>query len=152
MDVKIVKTAKELPAQLKSVWDSMFEQSEHALRVSVTALRSSLGKLENYLKEVEKEHLGASAAAAATGPAPKAAPVRKRRRRGKRFPTGDFVIAELGKSPKGVRPRIVADALMKQAPGRHKDPLAVVNTTLKRLKDQKQAVNLGGVWALARKG
>ena len=59
MDLKIVNVVKQMPSQLKNVWNSMFEQSEHALRVSVTALRGSLGKLEDYLQQVEREHYGA---------------------------------------------------------------------------------------------
>ena len=58
MDPKIVKMAKEIPSKLKEVMNSMFEASEPALRSGVSGLRQSLSKLDSYLADVEKEHLG----------------------------------------------------------------------------------------------
>src|SRR5204863_8705656 len=60
MPARMVKVVKGMPAQLKQIWDSMIEQSEHAVRASVSALRGSVDKLDEYLKELEREHVGAA--------------------------------------------------------------------------------------------
>src|SRR5260221_3988057 len=101
MDLKIVNVVKQMPSQLKSVWDSMFEQSEHALRVSVTALRGSLGKLEDYLTEVEREHLASTTTATSGAKAARATTGKKRRRKRRgQFGISEFILAELAKNPK----------------------------------------------------
>ena len=62
MDPKIVKMAKDVPARLRNVMESMFEQSQPALRSGVSTLRDSLKKLDSYLSAVEREHLGTNGA------------------------------------------------------------------------------------------
>ena len=60
MNPKIVKLAKELPDRLKDVMNSMFEQSQPALRSGVLALRDSVRRLDAYLGEIEGEYATAN--------------------------------------------------------------------------------------------
>ena len=60
MEPKLVRMAKEIPGRLKDVMNSMFEASEPALRTGVSTLRRSLSKLDSYLQQVEREHLGSA--------------------------------------------------------------------------------------------
>jgi len=151
MDPKIIKAAKEIPMRLKEIVTGMFEESAPTLRAGVAGLRSSLAKVENYLNDVEKEHLASSASAKAErAAAPTAKPGRKKRRGSKRFKTGDFVLTKLTENPKGLRPTNIAKMLSEAAPGAHKNSLSVVNSTLARLKAQKKASNKNGVWTRSK--
>ena len=148
MDPKIVKMAKDIPSKLKDVMNSMFEASEPALRSGVSTLRQSLSRLESYLADVEKEHLGgtekpAGAAGANVG---KARPGRRRRRRGARFGTSEFVLNELSQSSKGMRPVEVAEKLAAATGRDRKSALSNINTTLARLKAQGLTRSADGLW------
>lgn len=158
MDSKIVQVVREMPAQLKSVWDGMFEQSEHALRSSVAVLRGSLGRLEDYLREVEREHLPAvqqMAAEQQPTPSPVLSGARgkvvsiNRRRRRVRFPSGEFILQTLKAHPGGIRPADIARALAAAAPGQHNSTVSIVNTTLARLSALGQTKRLRpGIWGI----
>ena len=129
----------------------------------VEGINRSLGELKDSLSELHGLMAGAQrltgtptvvVAKPARPPAPAGAGKagRSRRRRGRKvFPTAVFVMEQLSKSPKGLRPREIGDALKKTAPGVHKDATASVNTALARLRDQKRVVNNDGTWSLAAK-
>ena len=149
MDPKLVKLAKEVPSRLKQIMNDMFEASEPALRTGVSTLRQSLSKLDTYLQQVEKEHLGSATTTAKAAPTTGVTVKKTRRRRGgKRFQTGPFVVDTLKRNPKGLRPVDVAKALSQAAPGQHKSALSVVNSTLARLKGLGTVQNRKGIWSV----
>lgn len=152
MDPKIVRMAKEVPARFKSVMEAMFEQSQPALRSGVSTLRESLKKLDSYLSEVEREHLGSTpgrgrpARAAESGEKP----VRRRRRKG-RFGISEWILNLLSENPKGLRPAEIRDRLVEET-GRDKaNALSNVNTTLGRLKAMGMAKSADGTWTATGK-
>lgn len=154
MDPKTVKAAKEIPGRLKDVMNSMFEQSQPALRSAVTVLRDSLKKLDGYLSEVEREHLGRSGTSAAKAPAMKSAGQASGKasgkRRRKRFPISEFVLAELAKAGRPLRPKDLAERLAEET-GRSKESASAnIHTLLGRLLQQRKIVRSGeGLYTLA---
>ena len=101
MDPKTIAAAKAIPREFKDLMDALFDESKGALRQGVGSLRKSLGRLEDYLQQVEEQHLGSGQARKTTK---KRAP---RRRRSKRFPIAEFVLSQLQKNSKGMRPKMV---------------------------------------------
>lgn len=155
MDPRIARVAKEIPALLKRVSNDMFDEATPALRTGVAAARDALRKLEGFLGEVERVHLGAAAAAAAPAAAGRPAKAAKaakgtRRRRGGNFPIAEFLNARLAENPRGMRPADLAKLVRAAAPGKHKDASAIVHTTLARLRAQKKVVNRDGIWSAAK--
>ena len=152
MDPKIVKMAKEIPARLKDVMNSMFDASEPAFRSGVSTLRQSLARLDHYLAEVEADHLGSTSGRGTTtrvgqGSAPTEKVVRRRRKRG-RFAITEFVMNELHAAGKPMRPVELA-AKLAEATGRAKDnALSNINTLLFRLRENKMVASSDG-WYLA---
>jgi len=144
MDPKTISAAKAIPGQFRELLGALFDESKGALKQGVGSLRLSLGKVEKYLDEIEREHITPE------GPSTSKATKKKgTRRRGKRFPIAEFVMSQLSMKSTGMRPKDIAAAVKKEAPGAHKDAGAVVNSTLARLREQKKVKNLNGVWKLA---
>ena len=118
------------------------------MKNGVSSLRGSLERVEGYLQQVEEEFLTTGERGAKKTTKKKTT----RRRRGKRFPIADFVLAQLEKSPKSMRPKDIAAALKEEAPGAHKDPAGVVSNTLTRLRGQKKVAGRAGKWRLVTGG
>ena len=156
MDPKIIKAAKEVPAQLKSIVDSMFEESKPALRTGVSGLRGALSKIETYLQEVEQEHLGTAVATRPTrakatkrSATKKRTAKRKARKTGKQFAISAFVLKTLGASKKPMKAAAVTVKLAEAAPGKHADASGAVHHTLQRLKTQGKVKRMKAGWKVA---
>ena len=139
MDPKTIKAAKEIPDRLKEIVDSMFQESKPALRTGVSGLRGALSKIETYLEQVEKEHLGSAAAKAGKKTGKRKGAKRKTtKKRTKPFAISAFVLKTLGASKKPMKAVAVAAKLKEAAPGKYGDPSSTVHNTLARLRDQKK--------------
>jgi len=76
------------------------------------------------------------------------------RRRGRSphdFPASQFILDELKKSRKGLRPIELVKKMQVAAPGRHLKPSATISTTLTRLKKRGRVINKDGRWKLGKR-
>ena len=155
MDPKIIKTAKEVPARLKDIVDSMFEESKPTLRTGVSGLRQALGRIESYLEQVEQEHLGSTPTRAKkrTGKekatAKKKSARKKAKKTGKQFPISKFVLDTLANGKKPMKAADIAAKLSEAAPGKHADASAATYKTLGRLKSQGKVKRTKAGWKVA---
>ena len=138
MDPKTIKAAKEIPDRLKQIVDSMFQESKPALRTGVSGLRGALSKIETYLEQVEKEHLGRTAARAGKKTAKRKGAKKKAKKKTKPFAISQFVLDTLKKSKKSMKAVAVAAKLEEAVPGKYGDTSGTVHNTLARLRDQKK--------------
>ena len=128
------------------------EKTGRAKESAMANINTLLSRLRQAKKVTSKNGLYSATGSAQSATTSIAPPkTTGKRRQGKKFMIGEFIVTTLTKNSKGMRPVDLAKLVAEAAPGRHKDTQSITSTTLARLRQQKHVANKNGVWTAVKK-